>query len=91
LAIRAQIKAEAWLSEWNTAGTELPRSRTLPARVPGAIFQVLDRLSGGQQASVKRRLALVFVHDFGAFIEDTLDCKARGPRRSIRFAKRRVI
>jgi hypothetical protein len=29
-AARARMKAEAWLSEWNTAGTEFPpRSRTI--------------------------------------------------------------
>ena len=37
LAIRAQMKAEAWLSEWDTAGTEFPpRSRmmTTTLRLP---------------------------------------------------------
>src|SRR6201995_2624148 len=34
---------------------------------------VLYGLGGSQQASVKRRLTLVLVHDLGAFIEDALD------------------
>ena len=37
---------------------------------------MLDRLGGSQQAGVKRRFALVFVHDLGALIEDSLDCIA---------------
>src|SRR3984957_18117174 len=50
-------------------------SPALQSAVAGYLV-VLNSLGGSQQAGVKCRFALVFVHDLGALVEDALDCIA---------------
>src|SRR5262249_24454715 len=51
---------------------------------------VLDRLRGGQQAGIERRLALVLVHDLRAFVSNADDRCRTCPAASCRSSRRPV-